>query len=177
MADVHDQRFMDVELAASSAHAGSVLPKIISVTTRTLSSVHRDGVNSRLHNWDQCRWTIGDEARVIARRWAWALPYAIEHAGIDVAPEHVGAEPEGGRGLAGAPRQRQRGRVHRAEHGLIAAGIGVAILTVVNSVGGSLVAIFTTVSNDIATSIQRSMERNKGVSGGNGVPMLTRLPL
>jgi pilus assembly protein Flp/PilA len=32
------------------------------------------------------------------------------------------------------------------EYGLIAAGIGVAIITVVNTVGGSLVAIFTTVS-------------------------------
>jgi pilus assembly protein Flp/PilA len=38
------------------------------------------------------------------------------------------------------------------EYGLIAAGIGVAILTVVNTVGGSLVAIFTTVSNDLATA-------------------------
>ena len=33
------------------------------------------------------------------------------------------------------------------EYGLIAAGIGVAILTVVNTVGGSLVTIFTTVAN------------------------------
>ena len=38
------------------------------------------------------------------------------------------------------------------EYGLIAAGIGVAILTVVNTVGGSLVKIFTTVSNDLATA-------------------------
>jgi pilus assembly protein Flp/PilA len=38
------------------------------------------------------------------------------------------------------------------EYGLIAAGIGVAILTVVNTVGGSLVQIFTTVSNDLATA-------------------------
>ena len=38
------------------------------------------------------------------------------------------------------------------EYGLIAAGIGVAILTVVNTVGGSLVAMFTTVSNDLATA-------------------------
>jgi pilus assembly protein Flp/PilA len=38
------------------------------------------------------------------------------------------------------------------EYGLIAAGIGVAILTVVNTVGGSLVSIFTTVSNDLATA-------------------------
>jgi pilus assembly protein Flp/PilA len=38
------------------------------------------------------------------------------------------------------------------EYGLIAAGIGVAILTVVNTVGGSLVAIFTTVSNDLTTA-------------------------
>ena len=38
------------------------------------------------------------------------------------------------------------------EYGLIAAGIGVAILTVVNTVGGSLVSIFTTVSNDLSTA-------------------------
>ena len=38
------------------------------------------------------------------------------------------------------------------EYGLIAAGIGVAILTIVNTVGGSLVSIFTTVSNDLATA-------------------------
>ena len=38
------------------------------------------------------------------------------------------------------------------EYGLIAAGIGVAILTVVNTVGGSLKSIFTTVSNDLATA-------------------------
>jgi pilus assembly protein Flp/PilA len=38
------------------------------------------------------------------------------------------------------------------EYGLIAAGIGVAILTVVNTVGSSLVSIFTTVSNDLATA-------------------------
>jgi pilus assembly protein Flp/PilA len=42
-----------------------------------------------------------------------------------------------------------RSGVTAIECGLIAAGIGVAILTVVNSVGGSLVAIFTTVSNDL----------------------------
>ena len=38
------------------------------------------------------------------------------------------------------------------EYGLIAAGIGVAILTVVNTVGGSLKSIFTTVANDLATA-------------------------
>jgi pilus assembly protein Flp/PilA len=38
------------------------------------------------------------------------------------------------------------------EYGLIAAGIGVSILTVVNTVGGSLKSIFTTVSNDLATA-------------------------
>jgi len=38
------------------------------------------------------------------------------------------------------------------EYGLIAAGIGVAILTVVNTVGGSLVKIVTTVSNDLSTA-------------------------
>jgi pilus assembly protein Flp/PilA len=38
------------------------------------------------------------------------------------------------------------------EYGLIAAGIRVAILTVVNTVGTSLVSIFTTVSNDLATA-------------------------
>jgi pilus assembly protein Flp/PilA len=38
------------------------------------------------------------------------------------------------------------------EYGLIAAGIGVSILTVVNTVGGSLKSIFTTVANDLATA-------------------------
>ena len=38
------------------------------------------------------------------------------------------------------------------EYGLIAAGIGVAILTIVNTVGGSLVSVFTTVSNDLSTA-------------------------
>jgi len=38
------------------------------------------------------------------------------------------------------------------EYGLIAAGIGVAILAVVNTVGGSLVTIFTTVANDLTTA-------------------------
>ena len=38
------------------------------------------------------------------------------------------------------------------EYGLIAAGIGVSILTVVNTVGGSLKSIFTTVSNDLSTA-------------------------
>ena len=39
-----------------------------------------------------------------------------------------------------------------AYDGLIAAGIGVAILTVVNTVGGSLVSIFTVVANDLTTA-------------------------
>ena len=38
------------------------------------------------------------------------------------------------------------------EYGLIAAGIGVAILTVVNSIGHSLTSLFTTVSNDLSTA-------------------------
>jgi pilus assembly protein Flp/PilA len=38
------------------------------------------------------------------------------------------------------------------EYGLIAAGIGVAILTVVNSIGGSLNSLFTTVANDLSTA-------------------------
>jgi pilus assembly protein Flp/PilA len=38
------------------------------------------------------------------------------------------------------------------EYGLIATGIGVAILTVVNTAGGSLVSIFTAVSNDLTTA-------------------------
>jgi len=38
------------------------------------------------------------------------------------------------------------------EYGLIAAGVGVSILTVVNTVGGSLVSIFTTVANDLTTA-------------------------
>jgi pilus assembly protein Flp/PilA len=38
------------------------------------------------------------------------------------------------------------------EYGLIAAGIGVAILTVVNTVGHSLHSIFTTVANDLSTA-------------------------
>ena len=38
------------------------------------------------------------------------------------------------------------------EYGLIAAGIGVAIITVVNTVGGSLASVFTTVGNDLATA-------------------------
>jgi len=38
------------------------------------------------------------------------------------------------------------------EYGLIAAGIGVAILTVVNTVGGSLAGVFTAVSNDLTTA-------------------------
>jgi len=42
--------------------------------------------------------------------------------------------------------------VRAIEYGLIAAGIGVAILTVVNTIGGALVAMFTTVSNDLSTA-------------------------
>ena len=38
------------------------------------------------------------------------------------------------------------------EYGLIAAGIGVAILTVVNTAGGSLASVFTKVNNDLATA-------------------------
>jgi pilus assembly protein Flp/PilA len=38
------------------------------------------------------------------------------------------------------------------EYGLIAAGIGVAILTVVNTIGGSLNSLFTTVANDLTTA-------------------------
>jgi len=38
------------------------------------------------------------------------------------------------------------------EYGLIAAGIGVAILTVTNRVGSSLVTIFTHVANDLTTA-------------------------
>jgi pilus assembly protein Flp/PilA len=38
------------------------------------------------------------------------------------------------------------------EYGLIAAGIGVAIITVVNTVGGSLAGVFTVVSNDLTTA-------------------------
>jgi pilus assembly protein Flp/PilA len=49
------------------------------------------------------------------------------------------------------PAKNESG-VTAIEYGLIAAGIGVAILTVVNTVGGSPVSIFTTVSNDLATA-------------------------
>jgi len=38
------------------------------------------------------------------------------------------------------------------EYGLIAAGISVAIITIVQTVGTNLVAIFTKVSNDLATA-------------------------
>jgi pilus assembly protein Flp/PilA len=47
---------------------------------------------------------------------------------------------------------RDESGVTAIEYGLIAAGIGVAILTVVNTIGGSLVAMFTTVSNDLSTA-------------------------
>jgi pilus assembly protein Flp/PilA len=47
---------------------------------------------------------------------------------------------------------RDESGVTAIEYGLIAAGIGVAILTVVNTVGGSLVSIFTTVANDLTTA-------------------------
>jgi pilus assembly protein Flp/PilA len=38
------------------------------------------------------------------------------------------------------------------EYGLIAAGIGVSILTVVNTIGTSLVTMFTTVATDLTTA-------------------------
>ena len=38
------------------------------------------------------------------------------------------------------------------EYVLIAAGIGVGILTVVNTIGGSLNSLFKTVSNDLSTA-------------------------
>jgi pilus assembly protein Flp/PilA len=38
------------------------------------------------------------------------------------------------------------------EYGLIAAGIGVAILAVVNTVGASLNSVFTAVANDLTTA-------------------------
>jgi pilus assembly protein Flp/PilA len=38
------------------------------------------------------------------------------------------------------------------EYGLIAAGIGVAILTVVNTTGKAMVSIFTTVATDLTTA-------------------------
>jgi Flp pilus assembly pilin Flp len=38
------------------------------------------------------------------------------------------------------------------EYGLIAAGVGVSILTVVHTVGGALVTIFATVTNDPTTA-------------------------
>jgi pilus assembly protein Flp/PilA len=38
------------------------------------------------------------------------------------------------------------------EYGLIAAGIGVAIITVVNTAGSSLASIFTAVNNDLSTA-------------------------
>jgi pilus assembly protein Flp/PilA len=47
---------------------------------------------------------------------------------------------------------RDESGVTAIEYGLIAAGIGVTILTVVNTVGGSLKAIFTTVANDLSTA-------------------------
>ena len=37
------------------------------------------------------------------------------------------------------------------EYGLIAAGISVAIIAVVNGLGSQLVTTFTTVTNDLAT--------------------------
>jgi len=42
--------------------------------------------------------------------------------------------------------------VTAVEYGLIAAGIGIAILTVVNTVGGSLAGVFTAVSKDLTTA-------------------------
>ena len=38
------------------------------------------------------------------------------------------------------------------EYGLIAAGISVAIIAVVNALGSQLVATFTTVTSDLATA-------------------------
>jgi pilus assembly protein Flp/PilA len=38
------------------------------------------------------------------------------------------------------------------EYGLIAAGIGVAIITAVNTAGSSLASIFTAVGNDLSTA-------------------------
>ncbi len=38
------------------------------------------------------------------------------------------------------------------EYGLIAAGIGVAIITAVNTAGASLKTVFTTVANDLSTA-------------------------
>jgi pilus assembly protein Flp/PilA len=38
------------------------------------------------------------------------------------------------------------------EYGLIAAGIAVAIITVVNTLGSQLVSTFTTVSSDLASA-------------------------
>jgi pilus assembly protein Flp/PilA len=47
---------------------------------------------------------------------------------------------------------REESGVTAIEYGLIAAGIGVSILTVVNSIGGSLKSLFTTVANDLSTA-------------------------
>jgi len=49
-------------------------------------------------------------------------------------------------------QQLELGDVTAIEYGLTAAGIGVAILMVVNTVGGSLVTVVTTVSNDLTTA-------------------------
>jgi pilus assembly protein Flp/PilA len=38
------------------------------------------------------------------------------------------------------------------EYGLIAAGISVAIITVVNTLGSQLASVFTTVSSDLASA-------------------------
>jgi pilus assembly protein Flp/PilA len=47
---------------------------------------------------------------------------------------------------------RDEAGVTAIEYGLIAAGIGVAIITVVNTAGSSLASIFTAVSNDLSTA-------------------------
>ena len=43
------------------------------------------------------------------------------------------------------------------EYGLIAAGIGVAIITVANTAGTSLASVFTTDHNDLATAAKKQV--------------------
>jgi pilus assembly protein Flp/PilA len=47
---------------------------------------------------------------------------------------------------------RDESGVAAIEYGLIAAGIGVAIITAVNTAGSSLASIFTAVGNDLSTA-------------------------
>ena len=47
---------------------------------------------------------------------------------------------------------RDKSGVTAIEYGLIAAGIGVAIITAVNTAGSSLTSIFTAVGNDLSTA-------------------------